>query len=381
MRRSSRDLGGAVPHPGLSLRLLCAGGGASRATTPGFIYSRFSNPTVGDVRAAHGALEAQRRRAATASAWAVTAALMGSAQGGDHVVASRALFGSCLYVRRGAACRGSASPRRWSNGSDLAAWTAAIRPQHQDRLSRKPDQSDAGRGRYPAASPTSSTRRSDAGGRQRLRFADVATPARARRRLRRLSATKAHRRPGPPLGGIILAAENSSPTTSTTASARPAPACRRSTPGVLLKSLETLPLRVGQWTARRRKIADFLAAHPKVARVSIRAAPTSAARGGGKQMSGGGTLWRSSRRGQGGGRSPSRRVDDHRHLQQPRRRQEPRHHPETTTHQRLKARSSAPPSASAPACCGFRSDSRIPTTDRDLDQALGKLAAVRSAAE
>ena len=66
---------------------------------PGFIYSRFSNPTVAMFEKRMALLEGAEAARATASGMAaVTAALMGQVRAGDHVVAAKALFGSCLYV-------------------------------------------------------------------------------------------------------------------------------------------------------------------------------------------------------------------------------------------------------------------------------------------
>src|SRR4029078_13407595 len=66
---------------------------------PGFIYSRYSNPTVDMFEKRMCALEGAEDARATASGMAaVTAAMLCSARAGDHVVAARALFGSCRWV-------------------------------------------------------------------------------------------------------------------------------------------------------------------------------------------------------------------------------------------------------------------------------------------
>ena len=66
---------------------------------PGFQYSRFANPTVAmfeeRIRLLEGAEEA--RATATGMA-AVNAALLCYLKAGDHIVAARALFGSCRYI-------------------------------------------------------------------------------------------------------------------------------------------------------------------------------------------------------------------------------------------------------------------------------------------
>src|SRR5262249_58704793 len=66
---------------------------------PGYQYSRFSNPTVTMFEERIAALEGAPAARATATGMAaVTTALMGQVRAGDHVVASKALFGSCLYL-------------------------------------------------------------------------------------------------------------------------------------------------------------------------------------------------------------------------------------------------------------------------------------------
>ena len=66
---------------------------------PGYIYSRFANPTVAMFEKRMALLEGAESARATASGMAaVTAAMMGQVKAGDHVVAAKALFGSCLYV-------------------------------------------------------------------------------------------------------------------------------------------------------------------------------------------------------------------------------------------------------------------------------------------
>ncbi|MEM7268313.1 MAG: O-succinylhomoserine sulfhydrylase [Pseudomonadota bacterium] len=70
-----------------------------RGDDDGFIYARYGNPTVRAFEERIAALEGAEDAFATASGMAaVNAALMCQLKAGDHVVASRALFGSCLYI-------------------------------------------------------------------------------------------------------------------------------------------------------------------------------------------------------------------------------------------------------------------------------------------
>src|SRR5581483_7626525 len=64
---------------------------------PGFQYSRFANPTVAMFEQRIAAFEGAEAARATATGMAaVTLALTGQLKAGDHVVASKAIFGSCL---------------------------------------------------------------------------------------------------------------------------------------------------------------------------------------------------------------------------------------------------------------------------------------------
>ena len=66
---------------------------------PGFIYSRYANPTVDMFEKRMCALEGAEDARATASGMAaVTAAILCALHTGDHIVAARALFGSCRWV-------------------------------------------------------------------------------------------------------------------------------------------------------------------------------------------------------------------------------------------------------------------------------------------
>ena len=68
-------------------------------TDPGFQYGRLSNPTVAMLEQRMAAFEGAETCRATATGMAaVTAAVMAPVRAGDHVVAARALFGSCRYV-------------------------------------------------------------------------------------------------------------------------------------------------------------------------------------------------------------------------------------------------------------------------------------------
>lgn len=94
----------------------------------GYIYSRFSNPTVHSFERRMAALEGSEVARATATGMAaISSAMLCYLNAGDHIVASRALFGSCRYVVE------TLMPRfgiqsTLVDGRDMAAWEAAVRP-------------------------------------------------------------------------------------------------------------------------------------------------------------------------------------------------------------------------------------------------------------
>jgi len=93
-----------------------------------FIYARYGNPTVRMFEERIAALEGAEDAFATASGMAaVNGALCSLLKAGDHVVAARALFGSCLYILEDILQRFGVEVTL-VDGTDLAQWRAAIRP-------------------------------------------------------------------------------------------------------------------------------------------------------------------------------------------------------------------------------------------------------------
>jgi len=95
---------------------------------PGFQYSRFSNPTVTMFEERLKAFEGAEDCRATATGMAaVSAAILSYVKTGDHIVSARALFGSCRYIvetlcpRFGVECT-------LIDGRDPEAWAKAVRP-------------------------------------------------------------------------------------------------------------------------------------------------------------------------------------------------------------------------------------------------------------
>ena len=102
----------------------------ARFVQPGeeeFIYARYGNPTTRMFEDRIAALEGTEDAFATASGMAaVNGALTSILKAGDHVVAARALFGSCIYVLELLGRFGVEVTL--VDGLDLAQWRAAMRP-------------------------------------------------------------------------------------------------------------------------------------------------------------------------------------------------------------------------------------------------------------
>lgn len=97
-------------------------------TEPGNIYSRFTNPTVTMFQDKLAALEGAEQCVATSSGMsAILACIMGMCSAGDHVVASRSVFGTTVQLFTNIL-------KRWGlevtlvSLTDLDAWQAAIKP-------------------------------------------------------------------------------------------------------------------------------------------------------------------------------------------------------------------------------------------------------------
>jgi O-succinylhomoserine sulfhydrylase len=93
---------------------------------PGYVYSRYSNPTMTMFEQRMAALEGAEAARSTATGMAaVTTALMGLVKAGDHVLAAKALFGSCRWVIEEWLPRFGVTSTL-VNGTDLPAWKNAV---------------------------------------------------------------------------------------------------------------------------------------------------------------------------------------------------------------------------------------------------------------
>ncbi|MGW8270547.1 MAG: O-succinylhomoserine sulfhydrylase [Burkholderiales bacterium] len=94
----------------------------------GFVYSRFSNPTVSMLQTRLAALEGAEACVATASGMsAILATAMALLKQGDHVLCSSAVFGATVQLFGGVLARFGIETS-FVRGHDPSAWSEALRP-------------------------------------------------------------------------------------------------------------------------------------------------------------------------------------------------------------------------------------------------------------
>ena len=234
---------------------------------PGYIYSRYANPTVSMFEKRMALLEGAEAARATASGMAaVTAAMLSCVKAGDHVVAASALFGSCLYIvsellpRFGVDCT-------LVDGTDLEAWKDAMRPNTRACFLESP------------TNPVLSVIDIAA-------VADIAHEAGARLVVDNVFATALWQSPlklgadvviysatkhidgqGRCLGGVVLSTEQFIEEELKDIHRHTGPSLSPFNAWLMLKGLETFPLRVKEQTRNAARLADLLAAHKAIERV------------------------------------------------------------------------------------------------------------------
>ena len=236
-------------------------------TEPGYLYSRFSNPTVAMFERRMLEFEGAEAARATASGMAaVTTSLVGQVRAGDHVVAAKALFGSCRWVVEDFLPRfGVASTL--VDGLDLDQWKAAVRPNTKVFFLESP------------TNPTLEVL--DIGAIAGIAHAAGATlvvdnvfatpiwqsPLALGADCVVYSATKHIDGQGRCLGGIILSSEKFIQDNVHMLLRQTGPSMSPFNAWVLLKGLETLHLRVARQTESAAVVAEALAGHKKISRL------------------------------------------------------------------------------------------------------------------
>ena len=238
-----------------------------KGESEGFIYSRFGNPTVRMFEERMISLEGADDARATATGMAaVTACMLSQLTAGDHVVSARALFGSCRYVVE------TLLPRFGINvtlvdGRDLSAWENAITPKTKLFFLETP--SNPILEVIDIAALSEITRANNI----RLVVDNVfATPILQRpfecgADIVIYSATKHIDGQGRCLGGIILGKQDYIDNELANFVRQTGPSLSPFNAWVMVKSLETLSLRVHSHCDNAEKLATMLGEHPKVERI------------------------------------------------------------------------------------------------------------------
>jgi O-succinylhomoserine sulfhydrylase len=234
---------------------------------PGFLYSRFSNPNVSMFEQRMIELEGAEAGRATATGMAaVTTAILAPLKAGDHVVAAKAMFGSCRYVVEDLLPRYGITSTL-VDGLDLDQWQKAMRPNTKTCFLESPtnptlDVLDIG----------AIAAIAHQGGARLIVDNVFATPIwqsplTLGADVVVYSATKHIDGQGRCLGGIILSSEAFIAEHIHTFLRQTGPSMSPFNAWVLLKGLETLAIRVRQQTETAAAVADALAQHPKISRL------------------------------------------------------------------------------------------------------------------
>ncbi len=258
---------------------------------PGFIYSRYANPTTHMFEQRMCLLEGAEDARATGSGMAaVAAAILCQVKAGDHIVAAKALFGSCRWVIETLAPRYGVEATL-VDGADLDQWQQAVRPNTKVFFFETPTNPTLEVYDIAAISEIAHSV-----GAKVIIDNVFATPV-LQKPLQHgadivvYSATKHIDGQGRCLGGVVLSSKKWIDENLHEYFRHTGPSLSPFNAWVLLKGLETLPLRVRQQTESAARIADFLAGHGAVSKVIYpgRADHPQAATVA-KQMLGGSTL-------------------------------------------------------------------------------------------
>jgi O-succinylhomoserine sulfhydrylase len=233
----------------------------------GYQYSRFGNPTVTMFEQRMAALEGAPVARATASGMAaVTASLLCALRTGDHVVAAKAMFGSCRHVIEEILPRFGIA-HTLVDGGDVDQWQTAMRPETKLLFLETPSNPTLAIVDLKAVAKIAHK-----GGARLIVDNAFATPALQRpfefgADIVVHSSTKYIDGQGRALGGVILCKEDFLKDHLQTFIRNTGPSISPFNAWLHLKSLETLDLRMRAHCEAAATVADFLARQAKVTRV------------------------------------------------------------------------------------------------------------------
>jgi O-succinylhomoserine sulfhydrylase len=236
-------------------------------TDPGYIYSRFANPTVAMFEQRMIELEGAEAARATATGMAaVTTAILAPLRAGDHVVAAKAMFGSCRFVVEDLLPRYGISSTL-VDGLDLDQWQKAMRPNTRTIFLESPTNPT-----LEVLDITEIARIAHKGGARLIVDNVFATPIwqsplELGADVVVYSATKHIDGQGRCLGGVILSSNDFIQEHIHNFLRQTGPSMSPFNAWVLLKGLETLGVRVRQQTENAAKVAEALARHPKISKL------------------------------------------------------------------------------------------------------------------
>ncbi|MBA2126464.1 O-succinylhomoserine sulfhydrylase [Hyphomicrobium methylovorum] len=258
---------------------------------PGYQYTRFGNPTISMFEDRLRIFEGAEDCRATATGMAaVTAAILSFVKAGDHIVAARAMFGSCRNVIE-TICARFGVTSTLIDGKDLNAWKSAIQPNTKLFFFETPSNPN-----LELVDIQGVCKIARDNGIVSIVDNVFATPLLQRplalgADLVVYSATKHIDGQGRCLGGAVLGSKELIEKYVQEWIRQTGPSLAPFNAWVLVKSLETMPVRIRAQCATAAKIADLLTTLPNVTRVLYpgRADHPQAALAA-KQMPGGGQM-------------------------------------------------------------------------------------------
>ena len=232
------------------------------------VYSRFRNPTVAVFEDRLAAIEGAPACRATASGMAaVHAAILCQVRAGDRVVASRALFGSCQWIVAELLPRYGVQIQ-FVDGTDLEQWRAALSQPTRVVFLETPSNPALEIIDIPAVAELAHKAGACVVVDNVFATPILQSPLALGADVVVYSATKHMDGQGRVLGGAVLGSKDFIADVLGPFLRNTGPTLSAFNAWVLLKSLETLDLRVERACANAQKVAEYLSTRPEFSRVS-----------------------------------------------------------------------------------------------------------------